>query len=613
MNLTVSPPPFAMQNTKDHRKAQLVDATIKTISEQGLSKTTIAKVTKQAELSAGIVSFYFNSKQQLLIGTLQVLSDEFKETIGVAFDDGNTPTETIMRVIEAYYSPTLCDKDKIAVWWAFCSESGARAEYVEICGEQDLWFQRQLETGISQLCTEFDIHPNHAKPISRGLEGILDGSWQSMLFDPDNFDAELEKILCFDYLKAFFPDIRIPKGNKDPNSNTRKQQLEIRDCLPVWTYTDEEFLELEKQTLFRQHWLLVGHINDMPDARDYLTLDAVDERAIVIRGNDNVIRAFHNVCRHRGAKLLDKPAGQCKHALTCPFHGWTYKLEGDLIGVPAESTFDSLDKTKNGLVPLEMEIWNGFIFVRFESNSDSTTHSVADSMQSVAHLFKPYQIESMHPIHGSRFEQLRPYNWKVIHDIDNEGYHVPIGHPALQQLYGKTYTDTQLGENTLSYGYINDKPASAWSVRNYQNLLPCYDHLPDDFQRLWQYSSTFPSMVYGLYPDSVEFYMTIPISINKTLYRGASYALADDRREAIAAQYLNRRINLETEAEDESFVRSMQDGMKSSAFPESNLSSIESGVKAFHHKIQSLLPVAKLKKHPGKGKIEQTNGLLQQH
>ena len=145
----------------------------------------------------------------------------------------------------------------------------------------------------------------------------------------------------------------------------------MSDCLPTWAYSDPELLELEKETIFRKNWLLVGHVNDMPNARDYLTLDAMGERALVIRGNDNQIRGFHNVCRHRGAKLLNSSSGQCAHALTCPFHGWTYQLDGKLIGVPAENTFENLEKSTSGLVPLDLEIWMGFVFIRFNGDGPS--------------------------------------------------------------------------------------------------------------------------------------------------------------------------------------------------------------------------------------------------
>ena len=112
------------------------------------------------------------------------------------------------------------------------------------------------------------------------------------------------------------------------------------------------------------------------------------------------------------------------------------------------------------------------------------------------------------------------------------------------------------------------------------------------------------------YPEMVEYYMTIPVSVNETRYRGQQFGLADSRRETAAARYLSTRINGITEQEDESFVRDMQEGMRSSAFPEPLLSSTEAGVLYFHQKIQSQLPVARLCTEPPAGTLRQVNAQL---
>ena len=205
------------------------------------------------------------------------------------------------------------------------------------------------------------------------------------------------------------------------------------------------------------------------------------------------------------------------------------------------------------------------------------------------------------------FEQLRPYNWKVIHDIDNEGYHVPVGHPSLQQLYGKSYVDRIENGLPISTAVINEKPAQLWSVRNYQTLLPKFDHLPEHRQKSWWYIGLFPNAVLALYPDMVEYYMTVPVSENQTRYIGCQFGLADQRREVRAARYLNMRINGLTETEDESFVADMQESLRSSVFPEPTLSSTEHGVRYFHHKIQQRLPVARLRNQPAAGTVREAN------
>jgi phenylpropionate dioxygenase-like ring-hydroxylating dioxygenase large terminal subunit len=389
--------------------------------------------------------------------------------------------------------------------------------------------------------------------------------------------------------------------NNDTESNAVLRQ---RSTLAPWTYLSAEFHELESE-LFKSHWMLAGHVSALRSPGDYITFDAVGERALIIVDEQGLVRAFHNVCRHRGARLVTD-SGTCNHRISCPFHGWSYGLDGALHGVPLPQTFDALDKARLGLKPLSVEVWHGFVFVCFTEPETS----VAEQLQSVADEVAPYQIDNMEPLTPA-YEQLRPYNWKVIHDIDNEGYHVPVGHPSLQQLYGQSYNDRIEQGLPISDAVINQKPARLWSVRHYQKLLPHFEHLPEHRQKSWWYIGLFPNAVIALYPEMVEFYMTIPVSVNETIYRGQQFGLADSRRQTRAARYLSSRINGITEAEDESFVRDMQEGMRSSVFPEPVLSSIEAGVQYFHQRVQSALPVARLSDEPAAGTLQALNRQLQ--
>ena len=180
----------------------------------------------------------------------------------------------------------------------------------------------------------------------------------------------------------------------------------------------------------------------------------------------------------------------------------------------------------------------------------------------------------------------------------------------MQQLYGQSYSDRIEHGLPISDAVINEKPATLWSVRHYQTLLPQFDHLPAHRQKSWWYIGLFPNAVIALYPEMVEYYMTIPLSVNETRYRGQQFGLSDSRRETAASRYLSTRINGITEEEDESFVRDMQEGMRSSVFPEPTLSSVEAGVQYFHQKIQSQLPVARLCSEPAPGTLRQVNAQM---
>ena len=608
-----SQPGPGAQHPKDYRKQQLIEATIHCISTYGLSNTTISRVTQTADLSTGIANFYFSSKKQLLLETLQSLSAEYERVIGRAFSLTGTPRKILSNVIRARFDPQIFTAEKIAVWYAFTSESRARTEYMLICEDKDTAFMESLE-GTVKVLTEknarADLNPI---AIARALEGLLNGYWEEALFQPDDFDSSAAIDLCESFIASVFPESKTNDGcakasntDRSPNpvdSATNTQNNAQSDLLAPWTYYSTEFLELEQNHLFKTHWLLAGHISDIPHPQNYLTFDAVGERALIIRNQDGKIRAFHNVCRHRGAKLVDSERGTCGRTLSCPFHGWTYCLDGELLSVPAAQTFENLDISQNGLVPLDLEIWMGFLFIRFGGTGDS----VADSLEPIKELVTPYQLEKIEPIAGSRYQETRPYNWKIIHDIDNEGYHVPTGHPALQQLYGKTYEDSEMGGVLVAQGQINDNPGRIWSVRQYQKLLPQFDHLPEHNQRAWLYFNIFPSMVIGLYPESIEFYMTLPNTVDSTWYLGASYGVPDDRREVKVARYLSARINKLTEKEDASFMRWMQLGMNSSAFPKPKLSSKEENVRRFHKRIQSELPVAQLANEPKSGDVQNIN------
>ncbi len=385
--------------------------------------------------------------------------------------------------------------------------------------------------------------------------------------------------------------------------NIELKSKQTTDILAPWTYWNLEFFELEKEYIFKKSWILVGHISDIPNAGDYITFDTVGERALVIRDENSNIHAFHNVCRHRGAKVVEGDHGNCPRALVCPFHGWSYHLDGQLRYVPRSETFPGLEKDKSGLVKLPLEIWLGFIFINFDEQSES----LASKIQPVVDKFLPYQPEKVKPLPSTKYRQTRPYNWKIILDIDSEGYHVPIGHPSLQQLYGQNYRDEIEHDIAISYGYINEKPGKLWSVRHYQKILPKFEHLPEENQRLWLYIGIFPSMVISFYPDMIEYYMSVPISPDRTEYMGAAYALPDSRREVKLSRYLTQRINQSTDQEDESFVRWIQKGIKSSAFPKLQLSTLEHGVKDLHQKIQKHIPVARLANEPEPGIVATVN------
>jgi phenylpropionate dioxygenase-like ring-hydroxylating dioxygenase large terminal subunit len=364
---------------------------------------------------------------------------------------------------------------------------------------------------------------------------------------------------------------------------------EDRYGLPGWTYFSPSLFEVEAEKLFRQHWQLVCHESDVANKGQFITFDLVNERALIIKGKDGIIRAFHNLCRHRGSRVVAEERGICKSAMVCPFHGWSFNLDGSLRGISQSQSFPNLDPREWGLKPIECEIWQGFIFIRFKSGDQP---SISKIMAPYEKLVKDHQLEKLVSCQPPSLSDCWTVNWKAMRDVDNEAYHVPMAHPGLQDLYGKDYKDYEIiGDTTLNIGTFNSAPSSRWSVKLYRKMI---DNLPKPLSSLpkaWVYISIFPNQVISLYPDSVIFYQDIPISVNTSRQRYAVYARPNEDRVTRMARKLSGRIDAITAIEDMQLMQWSYEAMQSSAFDGLMLSDLESGVAQYHSWLKKRLPV----------------------
>jgi phenylpropionate dioxygenase-like ring-hydroxylating dioxygenase large terminal subunit len=368
-----------------------------------------------------------------------------------------------------------------------------------------------------------------------------------------------------------------------------------RRGLPAWCYHSDSFFELEKEELFRRHWQIACHVSDIPEPGSFVTFDLVGERALIVRGSDGVVRAFHNMCRHRGSRVVAASSGRCRGSLVCPFHGWVYQMDGKLRGAARPETFPALDREEHGLLPVEMEIWNGLVFVRF---AKGTQPSVAELMQPFAEEIGHYRLSEM-VSSGRGWNEELPVNWKSVRDVDNEGYHVALAHPSLQDLYGPTYRDEPfVGGICRSRAEVTDRGGRRWSVRHYVNALEPRDHLPEELHRAWIYYGLFPNTVIAVTPEVMQFYQELPLETGKTVIRGRIYRHRDETRRQKLARYLAARIDRDTTAEDIQLTIWSNESMASRAFPGFFLSDLEYGVRTHHDHIRSILPVARLDRLP---------------
>jgi phenylpropionate dioxygenase-like ring-hydroxylating dioxygenase large terminal subunit len=371
---------------------------------------------------------------------------------------------------------------------------------------------------------------------------------------------------------------------------------EDRLSLPSWIYTDPEFLAAEADRVFRPSWQIVCHLSDIPRAGDYHTLDFLGETLVVVRGADGAPRGFFNVCRHRAARLLDGAAGNCGSRVVCPYHAWTYSLEGALIGLPERHEFSHMDPKRHGLARLELEVYRGFVFVRMAGEGPSVSEMMAPYDAELA----LYRLEEMVPL-GRVTLRERAVNWKNVGDNYSDALHIRVAHPGLARLFGHGYGVESRGWVDKMWGALVPEISSNRSERMYQKYLPDVDHLPPERKRAWSYYKLWPNIAFDLYPDQVDFMQSIPLSPTRTMIREIAYVLPDARREMRAVRYLNWRINRRVNEEDRDLIERVQHGMASRSYTVGPLGDSEVSLKSFGRRIRALIPEARLHLAPAAG------------
>lgn len=192
---------------KELRRQQLIDSTIESIAKRGFAETTLANVADGAGLSRGIVNFHFRSKDALLVETLRFLTEDYRDTWMRAVEKaGPDPSDRLWAMVEADFDPAICNRKKIAVWYAFWGEAKSRPTYLKVCDAADEVYggvMRDLCCQVAELGGYRDVEPIL---IADGLNAMLNGMWLDLLLDPAGFDREANKRTCLALLASSFPD-----------------------------------------------------------------------------------------------------------------------------------------------------------------------------------------------------------------------------------------------------------------------------------------------------------------------------------------------------------------------------------------------------------------------
>ena len=371
----------------------------------------------------------------------------------------------------------------------------------------------------------------------------------------------------------------------------------VARALPAWVYSHAEMTRLEYERLLRPSWQIVCHVSSLAAPGDYVALDLGADSVVAVRDAQGEIRAFHNVCRHRGARILEG-AGNCPGAITCPYHGWSYRLNGELRALTARETFPSLDRTQLGLKPVRTQELFGFVFVCLAGSPPP----LAAIWAGVSAELAPHRFEAMQPL-GPMYVEHWECDWKIAMDNYLESYHVPIGHPGLNRMFTPDYDDQLNLPTGVARGssWMREQPSARWSERLYQRLIErVATDLPERERRRWTFYSMLPNLGIDVFPDQMDFFQVLPRGPGRCTIRGASFGHPDARREMRIVRYLTARINRQVQREDQALCRRVQLGLASGSYEPGPLSRLENCMLEFHELLRERIPEVRLASPPAR-------------
>ncbi|MEV6105866.1 aromatic ring-hydroxylating dioxygenase subunit alpha [Streptomyces sp. NPDC051940] len=360
--------------------------------------------------------------------------------------------------------------------------------------------------------------------------------------------------------------------------------------LPAY-YTDTAVLAAEQRRIFARTWQLAGHETDLPGPGSRIVARAGDQEVVVVRDEEGALHAHRNVCRHRGARLVTGPEQHA--AIRCPYHGWTYCLDGRLVGAPEGRRFSApLHLPSLGLLPARVEVWHGLVFV----NLHLQAAPLADQLLGLDALIGRYLGELV-PVGAARIHHAADSpgrvvatdaNWKVAVDNYLEGYHVPVAHPGLMRLLDYPRYSAEVSPG---YAYF-EAPLRATRSANrmerlYQRLVsPMPGLLPED-RGVWRYVAVYPNTMIDLSADCVGAWSMIPDGVDRTLLPGAVYRHPDAGWRTRLAQAAGRRVNDLVTHEDDDIVTRVQAGLRTPGFTPGPLSEREAALGWFAGRIRT--------------------------
>jgi len=353
--------------------------------------------------------------------------------------------------------------------------------------------------------------------------------------------------------------------------------LSKASTIPSSWYTDPRIFDLEKQTVLGDSWQMAARFDQLTKPGDYVTAEIGDEPIVIVRGNDNQMRGFFNVCRHHAAAVMTEYEGHANQ-MRCPYHGWTYSLEGELKGTPDFNDVCSFNRTENGLIPIEIDFWEKWVFARVGNNEGRNSHQTRLTLHKFLGVDLVEQFRKLDLANLHWFER-RSYklscNWKVF--VDNYldgGYHVPHLHKGLDSMLDYSNYSIENGERfclQASPMFSRDHEDVSASRKGSRALY------------YWLY----PNFMMNLYEGALDTNLVRPITIDRTEVIFDFY-FTDVSEAARERNLASVNVGDRIQQEDLDICESVQRGLNSRAYDAGRLSvRREAGEHLFHRLLHS--------------------------
>ncbi len=506
------------RGSKNRQRQRLIDACISALHIHGPSRTTVEKVVAIANLSPGIVRFYFRSKAAMMVASLQYLATEFDEKVSapvLAMRD--TPVEAMRRLVDLYLDPELASPRKISVWYAFWGEATARQEYYEICGQKDDSFVALVRELMGRLVVQCGESHLDVDALSIGFIGLLEVLWQGFAFQSEaDIDRVAARGRCIAYLRSIFPrefGAAAAAGIDVPAPSAGQAGFQ-RECDGLILGSPQP----------------IAHERDLPARGDVLALELAGRPVLVVRGADADVHLFTNRCTHSPHELVPKGSHRGVAGFSCPAHGLAWDLEGR----PATGA--------DALHQIPARVVCGLVVMLPEADAPGTAYALLDLVSTHGYLA---------PV-GAMTERPVAAGWQTVVEHWLDVWLSERAGPRLGSVLGgaRVYVDARGGRSDWLVGV--GSATRPWSLARFAMLATQIGELE------WSRHFVAPNTLIERHAGGMSIMTVAPCTPDTSLIVRRTFGTRAADRRARALCYLAERLARPWLSQDCGIVESLQ-------------------------------------------------------